>query len=209
MSASPRRESTTTPAAPATGVRSRLLEAALQVLAAEGMHAFTQTRVAERAGLRQSHLTYYFKTRNDLLKGIAEHVAGEVPGMMRGDAAALAPTLAALRKHLGDRVTDATMARIMLALAAASDEDPTLKRWTVEFDQRMRAMFGAVLASIGYQVNAQELALFHATLVGTAVLHSSEGTPASAREARKLVGLALDRLVAGTRTTHSTTRSLP
>jgi hypothetical protein len=67
----------------------------------------------------------------------------------------------------------------------------------IEFDERMRAMFGAVLASIGCPVAPQELALFHATLVGTAVLHSSEATEASAKQARKLVGMALDRLVAG------------
>jgi hypothetical protein len=66
----------------------------------------------------------------------------------------------------------------------------------VEFDRSVREMFGAVLAALGCRVKPQELALFHASLVGIAVLHSSEGTEASATEARKLVGLALDRLVA-------------
>lgn len=160
------------------------------------MHALTQTRVAERAGLRQSHLTYYFPTRSDLLKGIVEHAAGRGPGMFRDDAASLPPTLASLKSHLEAQVTDARLARVMLALTAASDEDPSLKQWMVEFDRRMRDMFGAVLAAMGYRVRPQDLALFHATMVGTAVLHSSEGTEASAAQARKLVGLAFDRLVA-------------
>jgi AcrR family transcriptional regulator len=180
-------------------VRERLLEAALQVLAAEGIHALTQTRVADRAGLRQSHLTYYFPTRSDLLKAIVVHVSGEGPGMVRGDTASLSPTLVALKAHLGDRVTDSRMARLMLALTTASDEDPSLKRWMVEFDNQMREMFGALLESMGYRVQPQELALFHASMVGTAVLHSSEGTDESARAARKLVDLAFDRLVASAR----------
>jgi AcrR family transcriptional regulator len=180
-------------------VRERLLEAAFQVLAAEGIHALTQTRVADRAGLRQSHLTYYFPTRNELLKAIVAHVAGQGPGMIKGDTDSLPPTLGALKAHLGDRITDARMARVMLALTTASDEDPSLKRWMVEFDEQMRGMFGALLATMGYQCSPQELALFHATMVGTAVLHSSEGTEESAREARELVGLAFDRLVASAR----------
>jgi AcrR family transcriptional regulator len=181
---------------PASPVRQRLLEAALQVLGDEGIHALTQTRVAERAGLRQSHLTYYFRTREDLLKGVVEHAAGEAPFRFINQQPAQRPTLSALKTHLGAQVTDVRLARLMLAMTAASDEDPSLKQWMAEFDRRMREMFGAVLATLGYRVRPQELALFHATLVGVAVLHSSEGTESSAAEARRMVALALDRLVA-------------
>ena len=182
-------------AATAPPVRQRLLEAALQVLADEGMHALTQTRVAERAGLRQSHLTYYFPSRSDLLKGIVEHAAGETPGRFVDERAALKPSLASLKAHLGAQVTDVRLARVMLALTAASDEDPSLKQWMVEFDRRVRDMFGGALGAMGYRVRPQELALFHATMVGIAVLHSSEGTEGSAAESRRMVALALERLV--------------
>lgn len=185
-----------TPPKPSSPVRQRLLAAALQVLADEGIHALTQTRVAERAGLRQSHLTYYFRTRNDLLKAVVEHAAGETPGRFVDGRAALRPTLAALKAHLGAQVTDLRLARVMLALTAASDEDPSLKQWMIEFDRRMRDMFGGVLGTMGYRVRPQEVALFHATMVGIAVLHSSEGTAASATASRRMVALALDRLVA-------------
>jgi DNA-binding transcriptional regulator YbjK len=192
----PPRTAPAPPNRPST-VRSRLLESALEILGEEGMHALTQTRVAEHAGLRQSHLTYYFPTRSDLLKGIVEHAASISPGMFATGAASLEPTLASLKEHLGDQVTDTRLSRVMLALTAASDEDPSLKRWMVEFDRSVREMFGATLAAMGRRVKTQDLALFHATMVGVAVLHSSEGTATSAAEARKLVGLALDRLVDG------------
>jgi len=186
----------TTTAVTAPPVRQRLLEAALQVLGDEGIHALTQTRVAEQAGLRQSHLTYYFPTRSDLLKGVVEHAAGETPFRFMAQRQAQKPTLAALRAHLGAQVTDVRLARLMLAMTAASDEDPSLKQWMTEFDRRMREMFGDVLASLGYRVRAQEVALFHATMVGIGVLNSSEGTAESAAHARRMVALALDRLVA-------------
>lgn len=181
------------------GTRERLLAAALQVLESEGIHALTQTRVAERAALRQSHLTYHFPTRAHLLKAIAEHAAEHAadgaPVVLQGDRLPVPLDLAALKAHLAERVTDARMARVMLALTTASDEDPTLKRWMVEFDERVRATLARGLELTGHAVPAHELALFHATLVGIAVLHSSEGTGESAERARRLVAIAVDRLV--------------
>jgi len=128
-------------------------------------------------------------------------VADQGPGMVRGNASGLRPSLASLRTHIADRVADTRLARVMLALATASDEDPSLKRWMVEFDRRCRDMFGEVLTSLGYRVKPQELLLFHATMIGLAVLHSSEGTTESAAETRKMAVLAFDRLVAAARRT--------
>jgi AcrR family transcriptional regulator len=53
-------------------VREKILAAALKLLNEQGFPALTQTRVAEVAGVRQSHLTYYFPTRNELLKAIVQ-----------------------------------------------------------------------------------------------------------------------------------------
>ena len=52
-------------------VRSRILEAALGLLAENGAHELTQPKVARAAGVRQSHLTYYFPTRGELLQEVA------------------------------------------------------------------------------------------------------------------------------------------
>jgi AcrR family transcriptional regulator len=52
-------------------VRERLLEAALRLLAESGAHELTQPKVAKAAGVRQSHLTYYFPTRGELLQEVA------------------------------------------------------------------------------------------------------------------------------------------
>ena len=54
-------------------VRTRILEAALRLLGEGGAQNVTQPRVSKEAGVRQSHLTYYFPTVTDLLQAVARH----------------------------------------------------------------------------------------------------------------------------------------
>lgn len=54
-------------------VRRRILDAAQTIIDTEGLPALTQPKVAKAAGVRQSHLTYYFPRRTDLLSGLLEH----------------------------------------------------------------------------------------------------------------------------------------
>ena len=56
-------------------VRSRLLCAADRILSRDGIQALTQTRIVEAAGVRQSHLTYYFSTCSLLLRAVFEAAA--------------------------------------------------------------------------------------------------------------------------------------
>lgn len=51
--------------------RQDIINASLAVLRQSGYSGFTQPRVAAGVGLRQSHLTYYFPARIDLLAGVA------------------------------------------------------------------------------------------------------------------------------------------
>jgi AcrR family transcriptional regulator len=63
-------------------VRDRVLEAAFGLLAESGAHELTRPKVSKVAGIRQSHLTYYFPTRADLLQEVVrysvEKLAGEL-----------------------------------------------------------------------------------------------------------------------------------
>lgn len=54
-------------------VKDSILIAGMTLLKEKGIAALTQPQVAKAAGVKQSHLTYYFPTRTDLLLGIAEH----------------------------------------------------------------------------------------------------------------------------------------
>lgn len=179
--------------------RTRLLSAALQVLHENGILALTQTQVAAAAGLRQSHLTYYFPTRSDLLKAIVEHASSTVLGLVGGRPGFPAKNLADLRARLIKQGSDIRMPRLMIAMAVASDEDPSLKVWMGAFELHIRKLLGSTLQRLGLKVSARDVALFHATLVGVSVFNSCAGTAASARHARELIRAAFDRLIRDTR----------
>ena len=54
-------------------VKDAILDASVALLKDKGIAALTQPQVARAAGIKQSHLTYYFPTRAALLLAIAEH----------------------------------------------------------------------------------------------------------------------------------------
>lgn len=56
------------------GVRERILDAAVAILSEGGIGELSQVQVARRARVRQSHLTYYFPKRADLISATAERV---------------------------------------------------------------------------------------------------------------------------------------
>src|SRR3970040_2515231 len=66
-------------------VRARILEAARGLLAESGAHERTQPKVSKAAGVRQSHLTYYFPTRADLLQEVARYSIEKLAGQLAGD----------------------------------------------------------------------------------------------------------------------------
>jgi AcrR family transcriptional regulator len=55
-------------AAPAAGRRAKILDATLRVIAAEGVDAVTHRRVAEAADVPLGSTTYYFESREQLLR---------------------------------------------------------------------------------------------------------------------------------------------
>ncbi len=175
--------------------RSRLLEAAIRLLQAEGMHALSQTRVAREAGMRQSHLTYYFPTRVDLLKAVVEFADASIIGMVEGRPEAMPRSLTDFRDRLVAPVIDRKMPRLMLAMQVAADEEPGLHEWMRGFDARMQARIVAVMAGFGLRPSARDFALFHASMIGIAVQNAWRHDEASAREARRLMHAAFDRLV--------------
>ena len=192
---------------PREDIRLKLLDAALEVLLCQGIQAFTQAQVAKRAGVRQSHLTYYFPTRAHLLTAVVESGFQVVLDTMGTTSPMLPSTLADFRQTMAEHFSDTRMPRLMKALSVASDEDPRLKVWMAEFDLRIQERMRLVLSHYGLSLGAEDLALFHATLVGIAMLNANASTVESSKRAVRLVGAAFDRLVcAGKRvSTHVTT----
>jgi len=92
-----------TPAA--TGRRAELLEAAVEVVADLGLRGLTHRSVDARAGLPEGTCSAYFRSREALLIGLAEHVAASMSRDVN-EMATLASTHAEDTDALADEATD-------------------------------------------------------------------------------------------------------
>ena len=177
-------------------VRTRILQAAVELLADHGVGELTQPKVARAAGVRQSHLTYYFPTRADLLLGVASHSIEAMASGMASAAREGSLTRETLAPALVAAVTDQRRARVMLALVVTSGEDPQLKERFREFVAIIRGRLRALLAQIGIATDDPTLALCHTMLVGAAVLHFARDDAAARQEVQAVARAIVDRILA-------------
>ena len=181
----------------AIDVRTRILEAALDLLGDHGVGKLTQPNVARAAGVRQSHLTYYFPTRPDLLKATALHSIEAMIGMLTARASEGQLSADMLAEIASTMVSDKRRARVVLGLVVASDEDREIKSFLRDFVARVRAGVARVLELLGQEANPERIALFHTLIVGAAVLHIARDNTASRRESALAVRFAVEQLLLG------------
>ena len=179
--------------APTTDRRGAIVAAALEVIGEAGLGGFTQPRVAARAGLRQSHLTYYFPTRADLLAAVAdEAVRRRVAVLAETQAAADGPR--AQVAALAGVLTSPEQTRILLALTQAADQDEAVRRSFDALAAGVGPVGAAMLEAAGIEVDPVDLALLQAVSTGVAVLSLARGGDAATAE--QVLGALLDRLAA-------------
>lgn len=107
--------------------RERALNAAIEILASEGIRPLTHRRVDDRAGLPEGSTSNVFRTREALLLGVTEHmVAAELPAVSGSFEVAtpeeLADSLIALFEHLIGPLRTQTAARLALFVEAGHDD---------------------------------------------------------------------------------------
>jgi AcrR family transcriptional regulator len=180
-------------------VRDRLLRAALDLVNTQGIQNFTQARVAAAAGVRQSHLTYYFPTRNDLLKALVQEGSAEFRHSIGDELPGEPDALERLRAAFAARSSNTAMPRLMVALTVASEEDASLKRWLEEMERMVLVRMHDLFARYGLHPSDEDLMLFHVSMIGIAMVHLGADTPESAQRSRQLVLRAFDLLVANAR----------
>jgi AcrR family transcriptional regulator len=176
-------------------VRARVLQAALQLVHERGLQGVTQARVAQVAGVRQSHLTYYFPTRTDLIKAIAHEHASLLSEILGGESA-LPMSLQEFRKGVIERVRSKGMSRMMLTLVVGADEDPSLKEWLRKLDADIRRHFVRAFERCGLRPTQDQLHDFHCTIVGAAMLSIHDDTAAGSRLAARAIRRAFERISA-------------
>jgi AcrR family transcriptional regulator len=103
-----------------TSTQQRILDAAIQLAFTDGVRSLTQPRVAKAAGVRQSHLTYYFPRKADLLAAVLEasHCYGRVTPPKSLDQAI---------RFLEELMFDANRMRFLLGAVIEAGNDDNLR----------------------------------------------------------------------------------
>jgi AcrR family transcriptional regulator len=172
-------------------VRSQILSAGLTVFGAEGLRELTQTRVAEQAGVRQSHLTYYFPTRHDLLEALTtlfvNEMSAELGKLIQADEPLDAQGLARLARGIADE----EHMRIFIGIIVEADGDPKVRDVVVRATRRFEA---ALAEAIGGEDAALRARVVLSTLWGLG-LYQFAMRPAAASAPAALSLESLGKLI--------------
>jgi AcrR family transcriptional regulator len=165
--------------------RETILKAAIATLREHGFSGFTQPRVAKRADVRQSHLTYYFPTRLALLEGVARLAVD-------GQLAALQPivdlpSVPAVIKNLAAMIGRHENTRVMMALAQAADEELSLRSLFRELADGIVSRLRQMLENLRLDATEQQINLMHSLSVGLAVVDLATQRPHSKRRVEEIL----------------------
>src|SRR4051794_32051453 len=185
------------PADGAQDMRLRILDSALGLLAGQGFMEVTQPKIAKAAGVRQSHLTYYFPTRSELLKALAVHSIESMLNSLAAGASSGKLTPALFAQFSGEALADKRRARVMLGLVVSSEEDRQIKQFMREFVARVRATLTGVARLLGREPDAISIAALHMLFVGATVLNVARDDANSRRECAEIARLAVETFLLG------------
>jgi AcrR family transcriptional regulator len=159
------------------GVRERILSAALAVLREDGIAELTQVQVARRAGVRQSHLTYYFPKRHDLLEAVSvRFIDGMERGLRELAAQAAGGDAGELLGRLAAAIGEPGHMRMFTGVVVAADGDPALRAVIVRETRRVQAILAGVL---GGDDTMQRAGLLLAAMWGLGFYGFAIGEPAA------------------------------
>ena len=176
-------------------IRTRILEAAFSLLSRHGVGELSQPKVAKAAGLRQSHLTYYFPTRSDLLQALAQHSIGQMLARLTGEATRGSLTPERLALLVGAMVSDKRRARTMLGLVVTSDEHREIKQALRDFVAEVRGGIKGLAQMLGKEVDTERVAAFHSLMVGAAILNVARDNAKSRKDCAQLARFAVEHVL--------------
>jgi AcrR family transcriptional regulator len=134
---------------PSTGARERILEAAIDVLKADGYAGLTLAKVAARAGESKPLVAYHFGSKQGLVsaagRSVAEMITEEVLSAIDG-----ATTVEAVVRGVDAGVEgvldeDQRVARLYFDLAAVSIVEPEVRRTIAEVNEQWRGVLVRLL----------------------------------------------------------------
>ena len=172
--------------------RQNILQAALAVLRENGFAGFTQPRVAAEAGVRQSHLTYYFPTRLDLLTAVARCA---IDGQLKAiDTMLDASSTRVAASVIASVVTRHQNTRVLMALAQAADQEPPIRELFRELAEGIFQRVGTLFEKLGVPSTDEGRHMLHALSVGLAVVDLATARKDGERIAAGVLETALQHL---------------
>ena len=176
--------------------REQIIEAGLATLREHGYAGFTQPRVAARAGLRQSHLTYYHPTRLDLLAAVGRAAVDRLLAALDATLGSLSSPDAAPHA-IAALISRHDNTRVLMALAQASDEEKLLRELFRELADGIVARISRTLLG-HHDPAATEVParLLHSLTVGLAVVELATARPDGVERAARVLEAAF-HLIAG------------
>jgi TetR/AcrR family transcriptional repressor of bet genes len=134
---------------PSTGARERILDAAIEVLKADGYAGLTFAKVAAKAGESKPLVAYHYGSKQGLVqaagRAIAEMITEEVLEAVDGATtveAVIRGATAGVESVLDD---DERVARLYFDLAAVSVVDPAIRKTIAEVNEEWRAVLTRLL----------------------------------------------------------------
>lgn len=175
------------------GIKEQILQAGESLLREKGVAALTQPQVSEAANIKQSHLTYYFPTRAALLLAIAEFT---ISNIMRNVAEKLKSKLPEKSPvaEISKIMVDGLPPRIFLGLIVAADADPEIRKLLRKLIRYVRQEIKTLLKQLGFESDNDSVRLFHATVIGLAVMHQAQMNSASSLDVRGGIAAILNVL---------------
>lgn len=183
-------------APPRREIRTHILDCAYDLLADHGVGHLTQPRIARAAGVRQSHLTYYFPRRGDLLAALARHSMELLTGSMITKARKGSIGPADMAGVITQALSDRRRVRTLLGLITAADEDPAVRDSLRGLVRLVRARLAQMLEAMGLPHDPRTIALLHTFIVGAGVLHHARFDAEARREAIAVIS-AVSVLLSG------------
>lgn len=116
------------------------MDAALDIVEQQGIEALTQPRVAKTAGVRQSHLTYYFPRKADLFVALLQASHDRASHAGAGDDSE--DVMASLQRLMFDRHRMRFFLAIVLGASEEAELRPVLAAHARGLAQRVAAQFG-------------------------------------------------------------------
>ena len=180
------------PGRPSTGARERILEAALDVLKAEGYAGMTTAKVAARSGQNKALIGYHFGSKKGLVAAAAREVSQAMTQELLAEigeplsieelARDLVDALARIAKR------DEGLPRLYFDLASQSIADEAVRSIMAEMRHGYRAVLEELLRELGVRrADTEAVAVYLiAGLEGLALEQLERGETPALRKARAL-----------------------